>query len=236
VLQDQKKSAEAVDLLQELTERLTEKFGERHDHTLRAVENLAITLDRDGRPEKAEALFTQVLAIYGQVFGETHDRTLRAMHNLAIFYEKAGNAAGMEELNRCIFEARRETQGPEDLDTLKAMNNLARSMVLQKSFSEGEALYREGLKILGGKNPDHGLVAAMHLSLGDCLIQVKRYEEAKEHLLEGYKRFLDLFGKDHWRTRGALDFIIRLYDEWGKPKERDRWQGMRTKERSRKNG
>jgi hypothetical protein len=64
--------------------------------------------------------------------------------------------------------------------------------------------------------------------LGGALLGQKRFDEAEALLLQGYdgmKRRQDKIppeGKD--RLSEALEWLVQLYDAWGKKDQADRWR------------
>src|SRR5262249_26939872 len=68
-------------------------------------------------------------------------------------------------------------------------------------------------------------------TLGACLLGQKKYDKAEPLLVEGYKslkywetvRFAPTpFYR--WRQVETLEWLVQLYDEWGKPDEAAMWR------------
>jgi hypothetical protein len=53
--------------------------------------------------------------------------------------------------------------------------------------------------------------------IGGCLIKLKRYREAEEHLLVAYAGLKAARGEQHDLTRRTVSRLIELYEAWGKP-------------------
>jgi hypothetical protein len=61
---------------------------------------------------------------------------------------------------------------------------------------------------------------------GECLQDLKRYEEAQSQMRDGYNRLKSSLGEGHARTRGAAKSLADLYLEWGKPGEEAQWRAL----------
>ncbi len=53
--------------------------------------------------------------------------------------------------------------------------------------------------------------------LGIALTDLKKYDEAESLLLDGYMGMKDNPEADETRKRQALEGLIQLYEDWGKP-------------------
>jgi Flp pilus assembly protein TadD len=84
VLKDQGEFAEAETHLREVVERRTAYFGEEHEHTLIALNNLADVLASRGQYGESEALQRRALAIKERVLGPDDRSTLISRHNLGL--------------------------------------------------------------------------------------------------------------------------------------------------------
>ncbi|EMD67316.1 hypothetical protein COCSADRAFT_23711 [Bipolaris sorokiniana ND90Pr] len=65
--------------------------GHEHPNTLRGVNNLAVTLEKQGKFEEAKEMHRQVLQGFKKMFGREHPYTLKNSNNLAVVLEEQGN-------------------------------------------------------------------------------------------------------------------------------------------------
>ncbi|KAF5854463.1 hypothetical protein GGP41_007228 [Bipolaris sorokiniana] len=64
--------------------------GHEHPNTLRGVNNLAVTLEKQGKFEEAKEMHRQVLQGFKKMFGREHPYTLKNSNNLAVVLEEQG--------------------------------------------------------------------------------------------------------------------------------------------------
>jgi hypothetical protein len=124
--------------------------------------------------------------------------------------------------------ARRRIAGKEDWDTLAAEMGLALAYEGQRKFAECELLAREIMTIARKKQPDDWLSLHAETLLGASLAGQKKYAAAEPLLLEGYRGMVAR--KDHiavadwYHVDRARDWIVDLYQAWGKPGKATEWR------------
>jgi tetratricopeptide (TPR) repeat protein len=72
--------------------------------------------------------------------------------------------------------------------------------------------------------PDDPAIAKANQLWGTCLTELGRYEEAEVALLEAYNTLSASADSDPQLVRNAADFIIELYEAWGKADAAAEWQ------------
>jgi tetratricopeptide (TPR) repeat protein len=101
----------------------------------------------------------------------------------------------------------------------------------EKRYSEAESILRETLPRM--KNKDSGIAddeARFNCEavLGASLVGQKRYAEAEGFMLSGYQGMTTALKSGSNTVRMSLEeagsWIVRLYQEWGKPEEAALWQ------------
>ncbi|KAH8810775.1 kinesin light chain 1 [Xylogone sp. PMI_703] len=117
-------------------------LGEEHSDTLVAMNNLALSLERQGKYTKSEAMNREVLELTEKVYGKNH------LGNLAVVLAMQGKYNKSEVMTRQVLELREEALGEEHPDTLATMNNLAYVLQNLYKYTESEA------KTLGKEHPD----------------------------------------------------------------------------------
>src|SRR5262249_59651024 len=78
-------------------------------------------------------------------------------------------------------------------------------------------LRREARDIPRQGPPAAWSVADAQLLLGDCLAAQGRYAEAEPLLLAAHAGYRDARGAPPGRLLGAIDLLVKLYDDWGQP-------------------
>ena len=118
--------------------------------------------------------------------------------------------------------------GLEHPDTMAAAADLALAYQSQGKFVESEALAREALEFNRRKQPNDWQRFRAESLLGASLAGQKKHVEAEHLLVEGYQGMAGR--KDHIAVRDwyhldrAREWIIQLYQDWGKPKQAAEWQ------------
>ena len=106
-----------------------EKLGDRHQHTLASMSNLATTLAMQGDLAAAEPLIREVLEVMRETLGDRHPSTINSIYGLSQLLQDKGDLAAAEPLLREVLEGLRELAGSQHPSTLAIMNKL--DMLLQ---------------------------------------------------------------------------------------------------------
>jgi eukaryotic-like serine/threonine-protein kinase len=94
---------------------------------------------------------------------------------------------------------------------------------------EGEVILREAVKLRTESLPkEHFWIAVANSALGECLTTEKRFAEAEPRLVESYTALNSRLGPRDPRTREALQRLVKLYDEWGKPAQAGQYRAQLT--------
>jgi serine/threonine protein kinase len=145
---------------------LTEVVGADHPSPLTTRHGLAELYRDQGKYEKAEPLYLELLRLREKVLGADHPYTLDAKNNLAVLYRDQGKYEKAEPLYLEVLRLREKVQGADHRSTLSAKNNLAELYRAQGKHEKAEQLYLEVLilqeKVLGADHPStlttkHGL-------------------------------------------------------------------------------
>ena len=149
------------------------------------------------------------------------------MSNLASVYGVAGRFEEAEQLHQEELAMRRKRH-PNSTAVAGALASLARTLLDQQKFAEAEPHVRESLQICQKNIPDELLTYDAQSLLGRSLAGQQKYEEAEPLLLSGYQGMKQREDKipaaGKFRVTEALDGLIQLYDDWGKPEEAQKWR------------
>lgn len=124
---------------------LSETFGEEHDNTLTAVNNLADNLRSLGHFEDALSLYKSQLDICQRIFGEEDLSTLTSMQNMATVLRESGDLLTARDVELKVLEQRRVSQGEDHPDTLVAMHNFASTLKGLGDIDQARGLQEEVL-------------------------------------------------------------------------------------------
>jgi eukaryotic-like serine/threonine-protein kinase len=230
--QQQGKGAQAEALHRQILEIRRRVLGPEHPLTLRSMGNLAGVYADQSKYAQAEALFSQTLEIRRRVLGPDHPETLFNLSDVAFLYQRQGKYGLAETYAAQALAGRRHTLGPEHTDTIASAADLALAYLSQGKFAESEPLAREALEFDRRKQPDVWQRYRSQGLLGASLAGQKKYAEAERLLLEGYRGMLarkDRIGVPDWyHLERAREWIVQLYQAWGKPTEAAEWRKVRS--------
>jgi predicted negative regulator of RcsB-dependent stress response len=157
--------------------------------------------------------------------GPEHVYTLSYMHNLAVVLqqEKKFDEAG-KLLDECLM-LRRRVEGAEAIPTYVTLNQIA--LLRMDEGKPGEALatlieVRDGLaKKLP---PTHWMHGVSRTCIGECLMEMKRTDEAEATLKQAYEMLVESQGAEAVRTRRPAGDLAKLYEEKGNVGEAAAWR------------
>ena len=224
----QGKYAQVEMLLSQTFEIQRRVLGPEHPDTLRSMHNLAGVRGTQGKYAEAEALFRQTLDIRRRVLGTEHPATLNTLSDFASVYQRQGKYGLAETHAAQALAGRRHALGSEHPDTIASVSDLALAYLSRGKFAESESLAREALEFNRKKQPDDWQRFRAESLLGASLAGQKKYAEAEPLLLEGYqgmavrKDRIDV--PDWYHVDRAREWIVQLYQAWGKPAKTAEWR------------
>jgi tetratricopeptide (TPR) repeat protein len=125
------------------------------------------------------------------VSGEEHVETTLVRSNLALLREQQDRLEESEELQRDAIDRFRRTVGPDHIHTINATVHCAHAMRRRGLATEAAAMLAEIRQALEAKvAPDSLSMATFRLRLGQALLDLGRYPEARAELEIATKRIL----------------------------------------------
>ena len=147
--------------------RVCERAEENRER-LEAMNNLAVSLNSEGKHAEAAEIQRAVLAVRTRVLGPEHPDKLTTANNLAICLSRQGKHAEAEEMLHEVLAARKRVLGTEHPSTLVTGNKLGNCLSGQGKHAEADELLREVLaarkRVLGREHP-HTLNTASNLAI-----------------------------------------------------------------------
>ena len=203
-------------------------LGPKHPFTLAFMSDMPMAYYLQGKYVQAEGLFAQALAADRLVLGPEHPSTLDILSEMGTMYQREGKYDLAERYATQALEGRRRALGPEHPDTMDGQADLVLAYVSQGKLAESEPLAR-GIVEFGHKNlPDEWQRFRAESLLGVSLAGQKKYTEAEPLLVEGYqgmrerKPRMDL--PDWYYVDRAHEWLVQLYQAWGKPEKAAEWK------------
>ena len=195
-------------------------LGPEHADTLASMSNLGKAYTYDGKYGQAEALFRQVLEIYGRSKELKESGTADTLSYMAFMYQLEGKYGLAETDAAQALAGLRHARGPDHPDTMASAADLALAYLSQGKFEQSESVVREVEATEKTKQPDNRLRFWAESLLGASLAGEAHYAEAEPLLFEGYRGMLarkDRIPVPYWRHLDSThEWIIQMYQTWGK--------------------
>jgi len=172
--------SDAIQHNEQLVDIAKLEFGEEHERTATALNNLAGSYRANGRYDEAEPLYRQSLEIVRQALGEAHPNYAIHLNNLAGLLKATGRYDEAEPLYRQALEIDCKELGEAHPNYASDLNNLAELLRVTGRYGEADPLYRQSLEItrktLGEAHPTY---ASGQNNLAGLLQATGRYDEAE---------------------------------------------------------
>ena len=218
--------AESAALYRGVLDRQRELLGSADPNLADVLDTLGFRLFQLGDYTGAEPLYREALAILRSTKGEDDPILARTINGLAVVLEAKGDHAAAEPLVREALALRRRTLPPEDPEIGHSLVDLGVVLLQQGKCAEAETALRECLAIREKSPPFWGRFDVMS-ALGEALAGQGKFEAAEPLVLQGYEGLKD--DPQAWdvRKHQALERIIHLYEQWGKPDQSAGWRARR---------
>ena len=161
------------------------------------------------------------------MLGDEHYDTVTTMERLAELYRRQGKYEQAQTLLTEALRARRRALGPQNPDTIEDLSMLGLVHLQQQKYAEVESLLQELVVPSDKAAPDTWFRYLGHSIVGAALSAEKKYAEAERLLIDGYQGMTDRVATIPADSRPALgragEWIVELYQSWGKPERADEW-------------
>jgi tetratricopeptide (TPR) repeat protein len=214
------------------------KLGPDHPDTLHSMWAVAVAYNINGRIFEAIALHEDVLRLRKAKLGPDHPATLQSMRGLAWAYQDTDRLDEAIRLSEEALELYKAKLGLDHPDTPIMIGvhagSVGRMRLQQKKYAEAEPLLRENLSMRKAVMPNDWRDFHSESLIGESLLGQKKFDEAKPLLIEGYEGMKQRAAKipaplKHHLTEDG-ERVVRLYDDWGKPKEAADWRARIARE------
>ncbi len=206
-------------------------LGPEHPSTLLSMGNLADAFSKEGKYAEAEPLFSHTIEISRRVLGSEHPTTAGFLTDFASLYQRQGKYQLAEAYSAQVLAGRRRVLGSNNPETMDSAADLALAYLSEGKFVESERLSREVLEFNRKKQPDAWQRFRAESLMGAALSGKDKYAEAEPLLIEGYqgmaerKQRMGWMGVPNWyHVDLAHDWIVQLYQRWGKPAKVAEWK------------
>jgi serine/threonine protein kinase/Tfp pilus assembly protein PilF len=193
------------------------------------LKSYASLLRRQNRDAEAVPLLQNVLEVHAASLPPAHPDIAEALNVLTVVLEATGKLKEAADVcDRygvpCLKELRlRHARHNDSLGLAQsaafATAAFERGGRLKEAREAAEIALEVRRGILGARHPD---VAASQRRLGGLLLKEGDFANAEPLLVAGYGGFSA--GADEPSRRKALEQLIQLYEEWGKPEQARAWR------------
>ncbi|MDJ0920890.1 MAG: tetratricopeptide repeat protein [Henriciella sp.] len=201
-----------------------ETFGDLHQNTITAINNLATMNSLLGRRDEAERLYDRTLDLSRTLFGPNHPSTLRAVTNLAVLYDEQGRWDDAETYYQLALRGREAIGGKDDPATLMTANNLATMWLQQSRYGKAEPLMLDTLerrrRVLGKNDP---ATLTSESNLAQLYLAQGRIDEAEPIFIRVLLAREVVLGQLHPDTTTTLNNIAAFYKQRGRLAEAERY-------------
>jgi tetratricopeptide (TPR) repeat protein/predicted Ser/Thr protein kinase len=225
LLRERGKLEQAEPVARQALERAARVLGPEHPDTLIAISQLGVILRLRNELDEARPYLEDAVQLSDKLYGREDPRTLSRLSSLAGLLNFQGRYAEAEVIMREVVDGTRAAYGEENPQTLMMMNNLGLLLIQVGKLDEAEELLMTNVELADrAAPPGHWFREAVRVSYGECLLAQQRFERAESVLLGCYQRLSESMGAEHFRTRGAVDDLVKLYEAWGKPDQAAEWR------------
>ena len=135
--------------------------------------------------------------------------------------DELGQRPQAQALYRELIAYYQKQLGADHPQTMRQQINLASSLLLEKRASEVLALLEPMLEVVQKRNLKV-MESTVRRYIGRALVMQHRYPQAEEQLLAAYQ--LADTNKEARKRVQIVEYLVKLYEEWPKPDEAQRWR------------
>jgi serine/threonine protein kinase/tetratricopeptide (TPR) repeat protein len=224
LLHEKGKFDEAESLYREAIEIRQKHFGREDPEYASILSNVGILLQDKGDYEAAEPIFREILDIDRKLLGDDDLNVAIDLNNLGNLLIDMGDYEASEPYLRDAVSILQKHDHPW---VSIAMSNLGELMNRRGEYGAAEPIFHEALSIglehLGDKSQD---VAKIRSKYGECLLKLRKYEEAETELLVSLPILMDTLGEQNKRTQLTILFLVELYVALDKEDEADKFRKL----------
>jgi eukaryotic-like serine/threonine-protein kinase len=182
------------------------------------LNNIAVILETKKEYSKAEPLFQEALAIRRKLLGNEHPEVAWTLYNYAYLMQQKGDSDQAIKLSEEVLSMRKKSLADEHPIVAATLHLLGLSFIHTGKAAKALPVLKESLELRRRTlSSDHWLVSNSEAALGNCLTHLNQYTEAEKLLLKGYANLKNKLGDDHEKTQLVLQWIVEMYEDWGKP-------------------
>jgi serine/threonine-protein kinase len=220
---------EAERLHREALDVLRASLAEPHPRIASGLNNLAAVYLRAKRFAEADSVFTEALAMHRAVHGDRHPSVAGTLQNLAQVRDAQGRLEEGLALKRESRATLIATLGSDHPTVAIGHNNVGASLHLLGRHEEAIREFQHALAVRRVKlGQTHPLTANSLWKIGFCLLELRRFTPAEEHLQAARRALEPRRSEEAQQWNTVLDHLVRLYRETGRESDAASHERMRV--------
>jgi serine/threonine protein kinase len=220
------KWAEGEKCLNEAVQGIRGLNAADEEYFLRAVKHEhAAALWALGRRDQARVLMWQVLDERRRALPPDHPDLARSLYDCGRYLAEVGQPRQSQSLLDEALRIQREALPPQHPAIGQSLVALGSARASAGDLAEGDQLLREGLEVVVKALPKgHWFPADAQGRLGDCLMNLNRFDEAEPLLLGSHEKLDVAAGPPPARRIEALERLVRFCQLTGQKEKAAAWQ------------
>jgi len=214
--QDQGRFEDAERSMQEALSMSRQLFPADHITIANAMNLLGWLYFNMGDAERSEPLMVEAVRQYRVASGERHSNVAAALNKLGLIQTELGEFDRAETSFIEAINIRTELLGERNNIVEITRSNLGDMHIAAGDFTRAEAVFRD---VLASRTIEleegHFRIGQAHRDLGIVLLRQARFDEAEQHLVEGYDILRRSRGIEDEFTQNAIRRLVELYERNG---------------------
>ncbi|MCI0459831.1 MAG: tetratricopeptide repeat protein, partial [Gemmataceae bacterium] len=196
--------------------------------TRTSIGNLGVMYREAGRLREATPLLEEVVEWLRKQPAPVASRFAWVTGALVGTYEQAQQFAKAEPFHREAVQRAQQRFGSADPRRAGPLAVLGLNLLRQRKYAAAAPLLRDCLALREKTEPDGWTTFNTKSMLGGCLLGEKKYADAEPLLLQGYEGMKQREARipplARPRLAEAIERLVQLYHEWGKPEKSAEWR------------
>ncbi len=177
-----------------------------------------------GDYRQAEKSLDEAEKLFSQYLGGNYPQLAQFLYYLASIHCLWKDYARAEAEARRALEIMRQQNMPDHPATIRSLGLLAKVLINAGQPARSAPYLREAMEKFQAATNRAGELANAAGMLGECLMLLKRYDEAERLLIECHAAFETDCCKPGPEWMEARQRLVELYEAWGKPEQAARYR------------
>lgn len=200
-------------------------YGPQHSTVALTLNNLGRLMHKRGAYDEAEAAYRQAVDSLSGALGAGHPTVGDLIHNLGGLCLDRGNFAGAVQWFDQALRIYRASHGVEHSETMATLNSKAVALLKARRFAEGRVAFQTVAEFYRSHlGPEHWRVRLADLYGAECAAHVEGLATAEPELLRVFAAFANDGADNQDLARSAAKVLVRVYDEFGRSADADRFR------------